>query len=47
MLQHNPELKSKIDQLWNNFWSGRMSNSNDARSAFAIRLRAIQENEIE
>jgi hypothetical protein len=22
MLQNNPELKSKIDQLWNKFWSG-------------------------
>ena len=26
MLQHNPELKSKIDQLWNKFWSGGISN---------------------
>ena len=27
MLQHNPELKSQIDQLWNKFWAGRISNS--------------------
>lgn len=26
MLQHNPELKNKIDQLWNKFWSGGISN---------------------
>jgi type I restriction enzyme M protein len=26
MLQHNAELKSKIDQLWNKFWSGGISN---------------------
>jgi type I restriction enzyme M protein len=26
MLQTNPELKSKIDQLWNKFWSGGISN---------------------
>ena len=26
MLQNNPELKGKIDQLWNKFWSGGISN---------------------
>ncbi len=26
MLQNSPELKSKIDQLWNKFWSGGISN---------------------
>ncbi|KAE9782649.1 N-6 DNA methylase [Escherichia coli] len=26
MLQNNPELKSKIDLLWNKFWSGGISN---------------------
>lgn len=26
MLQNNPELKSKIDKLWNKFWSGGISN---------------------
>lgn len=26
MLQNNPELKSKIDQLWHKFWSGGISN---------------------
>jgi len=26
MLQNNPELGSKIDQLWNKFWSGGISN---------------------
>ena len=26
MLQNNPELKSKIDQLWNKFWSRGISN---------------------
>ncbi|WP_312702884.1 type I restriction-modification system subunit M [Stutzerimonas nitrititolerans] len=26
MLQNNPELKNKIDQLWNKFWSGGISN---------------------
>ncbi|MCB1907847.1 MAG: SAM-dependent DNA methyltransferase [Rhodocyclaceae bacterium] len=26
MLQNNPELKSRIDQLWNKFWSGGISN---------------------
>ncbi len=26
MLQNNPELKSKINQLWNKFWSGGIAN---------------------
>ena len=26
MLQNNPELKNRIDQLWNKFWSGGISN---------------------
>jgi type I restriction enzyme M protein len=26
MLQNNPELKAKIDQLWDKFWSGGISN---------------------
>jgi type I restriction enzyme M protein len=26
MLQNNPELKNKISQLWNKFWSGGISN---------------------
>lgn len=26
MLQNNPEIKSKIEQLWNKFWSGGISN---------------------
>jgi type I restriction enzyme M protein len=26
MLQNNPELKSKIGQLWNKFWSGGIAN---------------------
>lgn len=26
MLQNNPELKGKIDQLWNKFWAGGISN---------------------
>ncbi|MCA9461125.1 MAG: type I restriction-modification system subunit M N-terminal domain-containing protein [Nitrospira sp.] len=26
MLQNNPELRSKIEQLWNKFWSGGISN---------------------
>ena len=26
MLQSNPELKSKIDQLWQKFWSGGINN---------------------
>ncbi|MDV6346546.1 class I SAM-dependent DNA methyltransferase [Nitrosomonas sp. Is35] len=26
MLQNNPELKAKIDQLWNKFWAGGISN---------------------
>jgi type I restriction enzyme M protein len=26
MLQNNPELKGKIEQLWNKFWSGGISN---------------------
>ncbi|WNJ99928.1 class I SAM-dependent DNA methyltransferase [Thalassospiraceae bacterium LMO-JJ14] len=26
MLQNNPELKTKIDQLWDKFWSGGISN---------------------
>ncbi|WP_413836889.1 type I restriction-modification system subunit M N-terminal domain-containing protein [Desulfobacula sp.] len=30
MLQNNPELKSQIDQLWNKFWAGGISNPIDA-----------------
>jgi len=26
MLQSNPALKALIDRLWNNFWSGGISN---------------------
>ena len=26
MLQNNPSLKSKIDQLWNKFWAGGIAN---------------------
>jgi len=26
MLQNNPELRSKVGQLWNKFWSGGISN---------------------
>jgi len=26
LLQHNPAIQSKIDKLWNNFWSGGISN---------------------
>jgi type I restriction enzyme M protein len=26
MLQNNPELKSKIGQLWDKFWAGGISN---------------------
>ena len=26
MLQNSPALKSKIDQLWNKFWAGGISN---------------------
>src|SRR5512136_1762667 len=26
MLQHNSALKGKIDQLWNKFWAGGISN---------------------
>jgi type I restriction enzyme M protein len=26
MLQHNPEIKSQIEQLWNKFWAGGISN---------------------
>lgn len=26
MLQNNPALKSKIDQLWNKFWAGGIAN---------------------
>ena len=26
MLQNNPDLKSKIDQLWNKFWAGGIAN---------------------
>ena len=26
MLQNNPQLKNKIDQLWNKFWSGGIAN---------------------
>ncbi len=26
MLQNNPALKAKIDQLWDKFWSGEIIN---------------------
>lgn len=30
MLQNNSELKFQIDQLWNKFWAGGISNPIDA-----------------
>ena len=38
MLQNNPELKSKIDQLWDKFWSGGISNPLTAIAQITYRL---------
>tara|TARA_R110002072_G_scaffold3149_7_gene23519 strand:- start:6650 stop:8377 length:1728 start_codon:yes stop_codon:yes gene_type:complete len=38
MLQNNPIIKSKIDQLWNKFWSGGISNPLDAISQITYLL---------
>jgi len=44
MLQHNPELKSQIDQLWNKFWVGGISNPLTAIETNGIEAKAGVEN---
>ncbi|SFK10758.1 hypothetical protein SAMN04488082_11456 [Desulfomicrobium apsheronum] len=39
MLQNNPELKSKIGQLWNKFWAGGISNPLTAIEQITYLLR--------
>ncbi|WP_153304080.1 hypothetical protein [Desulfonatronovibrio hydrogenovorans] len=40
MLQNNPELKGKIDQLWNKCWSGGVSNPSTASGAGSKWMKA-------
>lgn len=48
MLQNNPELKSKIDQLWNKFWSGGISNPLTAieQITYLLFMKRIDEGDI-
>lgn len=48
MLQNNPELKSKIDQLWNKFWSGGISNPLTAieQITYLLFMKKLDENDL-
>jgi type I restriction enzyme M protein len=47
MLQNNPELKGKIDQLWNKFWSGGISNPLTAieQITYLLFMKKLDEND--
>ncbi|MFT7681215.1 MAG: type I restriction enzyme M protein [Moritella dasanensis] len=48
MLQNNAELKSKIDQLWNKFWSGGISNPLTAieQITYLLFMKKLDENDL-
>lgn len=49
MLQNNPELKSKIDQLWDRFWSGGISNPLSAieQMTYLLFMKRLDELDLE
>ena len=48
MLQNNPELKAKIDQLWNKFWAGGISNPLTAieQITYLLFMKRLDEQEL-
>ncbi len=48
MLQNNPELKGKIDQLWNKFWSGGISNPLTAieQITYLLFMKKLDDNDL-
>lgn len=48
MLQNNAELKSKIDQLWNKFWAGGISNPLTAieQITYLLFMKRLDENDL-
>lgn len=49
LLQHNPEIKSKIQELWNKFWSGGISNPLTAieQITYLLFMKKLDENDTE
>lgn len=47
MLQNNPTLKSLIDKLWNNFWSGGIANPLTAieQITYLLFMKQLDKNE--
>lgn len=47
LLQHNPEIKSKIQELWNKFWSGGISNPLTAieQITYLLFMKKLDEND--
>jgi type I restriction enzyme M protein len=47
MLQNNPTLKSHIDKLWNNFWSGGIANPLTAieQITYLLFMKQLDKNE--
>jgi len=47
LLQHNPEIKSKIVELWNKFWSGGISNPLTAieQITYLLFMKKLDEND--
>jgi len=49
LLQHNPTIKSKIQELWNKFWSGGISNPLTAieQITYLLFMKKLDENDKE
>lgn len=49
LLQHNPQIKSKIQDLWNKFWSGGISNPLTAieQITYLLFMKKLDENDKE
>lgn len=49
LLQHNPTIKSKIQELWNKFWSGGISNPLTAieQITYLLFMKKLDENDLE
>ncbi len=49
LLQHNPAIKSKIQELWNKFWSGGISNPLTAieQITYLLFMKKLDENDAE
>lgn len=49
LLQHNPTIKSKIQELWNKFWSGGISNPLTAieQITYLLFMKKLDENDLD